>query len=298
MDGLIILNKPLNISSHDAVFKVKKILKEKKVGHTGTLDPLASGILIICLGKATKLSQYLTTDSKVYRAKIILGLSTKTYDLEGEVVEEVDTVDVTNEQIDKALESFIGKSMQYPPIYSAIKKDGKKLYEYALKGESVEIEPREIEVYEAKRVGDFLKENNRIIFEVDLNVSKGTYIRSIANDLGKKLGVPSVLGGLVRSSCSGFSLEDCCTLEDIEKGKYNLISPVEALKDYFKVSDEESVKKAKNGMKISYRYIKELYQEIPNRFAIVNDNQLIAIYKLEYSDELKTYFYKADTVWN
>lgn len=298
MDGLIILNKPLNISSHDAVFKVKKILKEKKVGHTGTLDPLASGILIICLGKATKLSQYLTTDSKVYRAIIILGLSTKTYDLEGEVVEEVDTVDVTNEQIDKALDSFIGKSMQYPPIYSAIKKDGKKLYEYALKGESVEIEPREIEVYEAKRVGDFLKENNRIIFEVDLNVSKGTYIRSIANDLGKKLGVPSVLGGLVRSSCSGFSLEDCCTLEDIENGEYNLISPVEALKDYFKVSDEESVKKAKNGMKISYRYIKEKYQETPNRFAIVNDNQLIAIYKLEYSNELKTYFYKADTVWN
>ena len=298
MNGLIVLNKPLNISSHDAVFKVKKILKEKKVGHTGTLDPLASGILIICLGKATKLSQYLITDSKIYRAKIILGFSTKTYDLEGEVVEEKDVLNVSEAQIDEAINSFLGKSLQYPPIYSAIKKDGKKLYEYALKGENVEIEPREIEVFEAKRVSTISKENNRIVFDVELNVSKGTYIRSIANDLGKKLNVPSVLGGLVRSSCSGFTLDDTNTLEDVEKGTFKLISPLDALKKYFKVSDDDSIKKAKNGMKISYRYIKEQYQKAPNQFVVANGNELVAIYKLQFNEELNTYYYKADTVWN
>lgn len=297
MDGLIILNKPLNISSHDAVFKVKKILKEKKVGHTGTLDPLASGILIICLGKATKLSQYLTTDTKSYRAKIMLGLSTKTYDLEGEVEDECD-VDVSLNQIDETINSFLGKSMQYPPLYSAIKKDGKKLYEYALKGEDVKVEPREIEVFSAKRVSLISYENKKIVFEVDFNVSKGTYIRSIAHDFGVKLGVPSVLAGLVRQECSGFTLEDSCTLEDVEQNHFKLVKPLDALKDYLFVSDSSSIAKAKNGMKISYRYIKDLYNSTPSKFVVCESDQLIAIYKLAYNEELKTNYYKADTVWS
>lgn len=298
MDGLIILNKPLNISSHDAVFKVKKILKEKKVGHTGTLDPLASGILIICVGSATKLSQYLTTDTKVYRAKIMLGISTETYDLEGEIVESTNNVNITEEEIDNTLKSFLGKSLQYPPIYSAIKKDGKKLYEYALKKEEVKIDPREIEVYEANRVSPITNVDGRIVFDVDLNVSKGTYIRSIANDFGKKLGIPSVLAGLVRTSCSGFSLNDSYTLEDLEKNRFKLINPLEALKDYFKISDEESIKKARNGMKISYRFIKEMYGKTPEMIVISSSDKLIAIYKLVYNNEIKTHYYKADTVWS
>mgnify|MGYP003297861205 CR=1 FL=1 len=297
MNGLIVLNKPLNISSHDAVFKVKKILKEKKVGHTGTLDPLASGILIICVGSATKLSQYLTTDTKSYRAKIMLGLSTKTYDLEGEIEQECD-VNIQEDLIDKTIESFIGKSMQYPPLYSAIKKDGKKLYEYALKGEEVEVEPREIEVFSAKRISPITYENNKVLFEVDFNVSKGTYIRSIASDFGKKIGVPSVLAGLVRHECSGFTLEDACTLEDVAQNNFNLISPLDALKDYLFVSDENSINKAKNGMKISYRYIKDLYNDTPLKFVVTDNEKLIAIYKLSFNEELKTSYYKADTVWN
>ena len=297
MNGLIVLNKPLNISSHDAVFKVKNILKEKKVGHTGTLDPLASGILIICVGSATKLSQYLTTDTKSYRAKIMLGLSTKTYDLEGEIEQECD-VNIQEDLIDKTIESFIGKSMQYPPLYSAIKKDGKKLYEYALKGEEVEVEPREIEVFSAKRISPITYENNKVLFEVDFNVSKGTYIRSIASDFGKKIGVPSVLAGLVRHECSGFTLEDACTLEDVAQNNFNLISPLDALKDYLFVSDENSINKAKNGMKISYRYIKDLYNDTPLKFVVTDNEKLIAIYKLSFNEELKTSYYKADTVWN
>lgn len=298
MDGLIILNKPLNISSHDAVFKVKKILKEKKVGHTGTLDPLATGVLIICVGAATKLSQYLTTDSKNYRAKIMLGVSTKTFDLEGEILESVDNVNVTERDIDKVLDSFLGKSMQIPPIYSAIKKDGKKLYEYALKGEEVTIEPREIEVFSIKRVSDVSMVDNRLVFDVDLNVSKGTYIRSIAHDIGKKLGIPSVLAGLVRTNAGGFNIDDAYSLSDLENGNYQVVSLKDAVKNFFIVNDKMSIQKARNGMKISYRYIKELYKKTPDMFAVCMEDKLVAIYKLMYNKELKTYYYKADTVWN
>lgn len=300
MNGIIVLNKPLNISSHDAVFKVKKILHEKKVGHTGTLDPLASGILIVCVGKATKLSQYLTTDTKTYRAKIMLGLSTKTFDLEGEKILEKDSTNLSEDEIDNVLNSFMGKSMQVPPIYSAIKKDGKKLYEYALKNQEVAIEPREIEVYSIKRCSEIIKESGKLIFDIDLNVSKGTYIRSIANDIGIKLGVPSVLAGLIRTSCSGFDLNQACSLEDLQQGRYKLISMKEAVKDFFTISDDLSISKAKNGMKISYRYIKETYNKTPNFIAIICEetNDLVAIYKLEFNEELHTYYYKADTVWS
>ena len=300
MDGLIILNKPLNISSHDAVFKVRKILKEKKVGHTGTLDPLASGILVLCIGGATKLCQYLTTDIKEYRAKITLGFSTKTYDLEGEVVDTLDKVNVTLEEIDKVADSFLGKSLQYPPIYSAIKKDGKKLYEYALKNEEVEIPSRMIEVYKAKRVSDLIKEDGKVSFYIDFKVSKGTYIRSIANDFGKKMNIPSVLAGLERVECGMFTIEDSFTIEDIEQGNYQIISMIEAVKEFFKVNDEESIMKAKNGMKISYRFVKEKYGDTPDKIAIVDEslNKLVAIYTLFFNEEIKKYYYKAETVWN
>lgn len=300
MDGLIILNKPLNISSHDAVFKVKKLLKEKKVGHTGTLDPLASGVLIICIGQATKLSQYLMSDTKEYRAKIMLGKSTTTYDLEGEIVDEVENVNVTEKAIDETIKSFIGKSMQVPPIYSALKKDGKKLYEYALKGIEVEIEQREIEVFDAKRTSDIDYIDGKLLFDVDFRVSKGTYIRTLANDFGKKINVPSVLAGLVRTENSGFHLKESNTLEQIETGDFKLVSMIEATNNIFTINDSNSISKARNGMKISYRYIKENYNDTPSIIRVIDlmNSKLVAIYKLEYSQELNTKYYKADTVWN
>lgn len=299
MDGLIILNKPLNISSHDAVFKVKKILKEKKVGHTGTLDPLASGVLIICVGKATKLSQYLTTDTKKYRAKILLGYSTTTYDLEGDVVEKNNDLSSINEKIvDNTILSFIGKSIQTPPLYSAIKKNGMKLYEYALKNEEVQIPTREIEVFDAKRVSKLDKIDETICFEVDLNVSKGTYIRSIANDFGKKINLPSTLAGLVRTECSGFSIDESASLEDLEKGNFNVISMIDAVKDFPKITGNDIVHKAKNGMKISYHVVKKYYDNLPDLIAVHDNNNLVAIYKLSFSHETNTYYYKADTVWS
>ena len=303
MNGIIILNKPINISSHDAVNKVRKILKIKKVGHTGTLDPLATGVLIICVGDATKLSRYLTTDTKKYRANITLGFSTKTYDLEGEKVAEVLDFNVTDEEIDSTINSFIGKSKQLPPIYSAIKVDGKKLYEYALKGEEVEIEERDIEVFSAKRATDILRKDNIVSFSVDFDVSKGTYIRSIANDFGIRLGIPSVLSGLERVECSGFTILDSVSFDDIMKGNYKLYNMCDAIGNIYQIiNDEDIIKKAKNGMKISYRYIKNQYSNIPERIAIIQENEdekkLVAIYVLEYSEITKTNYYKAETVWN
>lgn len=303
MNGLIILNKPLKMSSHDAVNKVRKILKIKKVGHTGTLDPLATGVLIICIGDATKLSRYLTTDTKEYRAKITLGFSTKTYDLEGEIVEQLKDFEISDEEIDETIESFIGKSKQLPPIYSAIKVDGKKLYEYALKNQEVEIEPREIEVYDAKRASKITRENGKVTFEVDFNVSKGTYIRSIANDFGKKIGIPSVLSGLERVECSGFLIKDAINFEDLEKGNYTLHNMCDAIGNIYQIkNDNELIKKAQNGMKISYRYIRDNYGTTPERIAViiesVNDKKLLAIYVKDYSEVTKTNYYKAETVWN
>lgn len=303
MDGLIILNKPINLTSHDAVNKIRKILKTKRIGHTGTLDPLASGVLILCVGNATKLSRYLTTDTKKYCAKIILGFSTDTFDLEGRIVEERKDFSISDELIDNAINSFLGKSMQTPPIYSAIKINGKKLYDYAKSNEKVKIEPREIEVFNIKRTTEIIRNSNQVSFSVELEVSKGTYIRSFASDLGKKLNIPSVLAGLERIECSNFSIDDCCTLEDIENGNYKLYNMCDGIKNIYQIeNDSELIKKAKNGMKISFRYIFENYHCSPSVVAITksenNLKTLVGIYKLDYSEITKSKYYKAETIWN
>ena len=186
MDGIIIINKPKNYTSHDIVYKIKKATDEK-VGHTGTLDPLATGVLPILIGKGTLCSKYLINHDKTYQVELKLGIKTETADSEGKIVEEKEVLEeaLKEETIKKVLSFFLGKQTQVPPIYSAIKVKGKKLYEYARKGEKVEIEPRNIEIYkiELKNVD---KANKVISFEV--SCSKGTYIRSLCEDIAKQLG--------------------------------------------------------------------------------------------------------------
>lgn len=182
INGVIIVNKPKNFTSQDVVSKVKKILNEKKAGHTGTLDPMATGVLPILVGNATKLSKYLIEHNKTYVAKIKLGQKTNTGDVEGTVIEEKPVTDISLDKVEKVLNSFIGKQKQIPPIYSAIKINGKKLYEYARNGENVEIPEREIEIYSIK----LLQLNEEIEFEV--SCSKGTYIRTLCEDIAKALG--------------------------------------------------------------------------------------------------------------
>ncbi len=217
MDGIIIINKSKNCTSHDVVYKVKKILKEK-VGHTGTLDPNATGVLPLLIGNGTKLSKYLIEHDKTYKATIFLGKQTTTLDSEGEVVEEkeIDKKKLSKENLEKVLKSFIGKQEQTPPIYSAIKVNGKKLYEYARSGQTVEIEPRKIEIYDMKLEK---KDKNRIVFEVEC--SKGTYIRTLCKDIAEKLGTIGYMENLERLKVGTFNIENSITIEQLEKNSHD-----------------------------------------------------------------------------
>lgn len=183
MNGIIIINKPEGFTSQDVVSKTKKILNQKKAGHTGTLDPLATGVLPVLLGNATKLSKYLIEHDKTYIAKIHLGEKTETGDSEGKIILEKNVPELSVSKIENTLNSFLGKQMQIPPMYSAIKVNGKKLYEYARKGETTEIPKRDIEVYSISLLSS---ENDEIEFKV--SVSKGTYVRTLCEDIAEALG--------------------------------------------------------------------------------------------------------------
>ena len=236
MDGIILVNKQKNCTSHDVVYKVKKIVKEK-VGHTGTLDPLAEGVLPLLIGKGTLCSKYLIEHDKEYEVVLKLGISTQTMDGEGEVLEEREIGEevLDKKHIEKILESFVGKQKQTPPMYSAIKVKGKKLYEYARKGEKVEIPKREIEIYNIKLVG-INREKKEIEFKV--SCSKGTYIRSLCTDIAKKLGTIGYMSELKRLKVGNFKIENTIiidenvTKEDIEE---KLITIEEVFKNKEKI---------------------------------------------------------------
>lgn len=249
MFGFINIYKPKGKTSHDVVAILRRITKIKQIGHTGTLDPFAEGVLPICIGKATRLIEYLD-DDKAYIGTVQLGKSTSTYDTEGEIVKTSDKK-ISKEEIEIALQQFRGKFQQLPPIYSAIKVNGKKLYEYARKGEDVEIKPREVEIFKLEIV-DFDEENQTV--DLHIECSKGTYIRSIANDLGNVLGCYGHLIKLVRTKAGKFELANSFKLDELESKENvsnNMIYPLEYL-DYPKYSLNENEKqKVSNGMSIN-----------------------------------------------
>ena len=220
MQGIIIINKPQGFTSQDVVSKVKKILNVKKAGHTGTLDPLATGVLPVLLGNYTKLSKYLIEHDKTYIAKIKLGEKTSTGDLEGEIIETKDVEDRIFEEdfLRNIVKSFLGKQAQIPPMYSAIKVDGKKLYEYARQGIEVEVKPREIEIYDIDLIG-YSKEKKEI--EITVSCSKGTYIRVLCEDIAKKLNTVGVMSSLNRVIVDKFKIEDATSFEELEENKNN-----------------------------------------------------------------------------
>lgn len=226
MNGIIIVNKPQGFTSQDVVSKIKKILNEKKAGHTGTLDPLATGVLPVLLGNSTKLSKYLVEHDKIYVAKIRLGEKTETGDSEGKIIEEKNVPELSVSKVENVLNSFLGKQMQLPPMYSAIKVNGKKLYEYARNGQTADIPEREIEVYAISLISF---ENNEIEFEV--KVSKGTYIRTLCEDIAKALGTVGFMAKLQRTIVDRFKIEDSYTFEQIEKGNYKLWTMEEIFKE-------------------------------------------------------------------
>lgn len=272
MDGILLINKTTGMTSHDVVMKIRKLLKTKKVGHCGTLDPDATGVLVICVNKATKAIQFLTADSKEYIATLSLGKSTDTYDASGKVLEEKEFNGIKN--LGEVLNSFVGKQKQLPPIYSAIKVNGKKLYEYARENKEVEIKPRDIEIKEI----ELLKvEDNEITFRV--LCSKGTYVRSLCVDIANKLGYPGHMKSLMRSQSGDFKLEDCFTLEDVEQGNYRLISMDEAFTSFDKMVVDEKI----------VIYGKTIKSDIDHNVAVYSEEgKLLAIYGPDGKGYLKS----------
>ena len=209
-NGVVVIKKPEGLSSFAIVSRVRRIFNVKKAGHTGTLDPMATGVLPVLIGRAVKASEYMLTSDKHYRATMLLGITTDTEDITGNTLSTCDKIPPTNE-VFSAIESMLGESMQTPPMYSALKVGGKKLYELARAGEVVEREARKITVYSIK----YSAINDRE-FSLDVHCSKGTYIRTLIADIGKKLGVGAVMKTLERTEASGFTLEDSHTLEELE----------------------------------------------------------------------------------
>lgn len=256
MDGILPLNKSRGMTSHDAVFKCRKIFKTRKVGHSGTLDPNVDGVLPICIGKATKTVNYLMESGKIYKGEIILGFSTETEDLDGKVVEEVAVKEpFSQEQIDSAMQKLTGEITQIPPMYSAVKVNGRRLYEYARAGETVERPKRKITVESFVQtkpsVYDDEKKQQTIYFEVACG--KGTYVRTLAFDLGKILGIPAVMSDLTRLKSGDFTLDQAVTLEQLENASEeelkNYLYPLEhAFSQYSKYElDEKQWQKVQNG---------------------------------------------------
>lgn len=211
LNGIIIVNKEKNFTSHDVVAKLRGILKQKKIGHTGTLDPQAQGVLPVCLGNATKLCDVLTDKKKEYVATLLLGVTTDTEDMTGNILTQ-NEVTVTEEKVREVVASFVGKSMQVPPMYSALKVNGKKLYELAREGKVVEREARPIEVYELEILSMDLPRVELCVF-----CSKGTYIRTLCADIGAKLGCGGAMESLLRTRVEDFYLKQAHTLSEIEE---------------------------------------------------------------------------------
>ena len=242
--GFLNVYKPVGMTSHDVVAVLRRVTKIKQIGHTGTLDPFAEGVLPVCIGKATRLIEYLQ-DNKEYLATIQFGASTNTFDLDGEKTFTSDKK-VKKEEIIEALKSFEGEISQLPPIFSAIKVKGKKLYEYARKGEEVEIQPRKVFI-ENIELNSFDQESQQA--QVLIKCSKGTYIRSIANDLGEKLGCGGYLVKLVRTQAGNFRVENSIQLDGIDV-ENNLLNPIDVM-DLPKITvNDEDLARIKNGMPI------------------------------------------------
>ena len=264
MDGIIIINKGKNYTSNDVVSIVKKITKSK-VGHTGTLDPNATGVLPLLIGNATKVSKYLINHDKEYEVVLQLGIRTETADVEGKVIEQKEvTAEMLNkDNIEEKLQQFIGKQEQIPPIYSAIKVNGKKLYEYARKGQEVELKPRQIEIYSIQLVGINEKEK-QITFKV--KCSKGTYIRSLCEDISKKLGTVGYMKELNRLQVGEFYIKDAVTISEMkEKIEAGNLESIITIEEIFKNNpqiqlEQEQIEPYINGVKINTEKTNGVYR--------------------------------------
>ena len=275
MNGILLIDKPKGVTSRDVVNSVVKKLNTKKVGHTGTLDPIATGVLVICVGKATKLVNYLTSTEKEYIATVELGTKTDTLDNTGNILEEKISK-YSKEQIIEVLNSFKGKYEQEVPIYSAVKVNGKKLYEYARNKERIELPKREVEIKNIELIGDISYVNNKTKFKFKCTVSKGTYIRALINDIATRLNTIGIMTDLVRTKQGKFSIDGCISIDSLESD--NLISIIDIL-DCKKLELNSNIeKKVLNGNKLNNIYD-------TNEVLFIKEKKAIALY--EGNEELK-----------
>jgi tRNA pseudouridine55 synthase len=229
MNGILLINKPKDYTSHDIVAVIKRLTNEK-VGHTGTLDPNATGVLPLLVGRATGLSKYLINHDKIYIATLKLGIKTDTADGEGNVIEEKKIPNINEEKINHIFKEMLGEQNQVPPMYSAIKINGKKLYEYARSGRTVEIEPRKITIYDMKLV-EYNKTNNEIIFKI--SCSKGTYIRTVCENVAEKLDTVGYMKELERLKVGEFSIENSVGIEQIKEDPSIIEQNIITIEKYF-----------------------------------------------------------------
>lgn len=278
MDGILVLDKPKGKTSRDIVNQVSKILNTKKIGHTGTLDPMATGVLVLCIGKATKLVEVITAYDKEYIAEVTLGLRTDTLDISGNVLEEED-IKIPKEKIKKVLKNMIGSYEQTVPIYSAVKIKGKKLYEYARNHEKIALPSRKVEIKELELLGKIVYKNNKTIFSIRCHVSKGTYIRSLISDIATSLGTIGTMSKLNRTKQGNFTIEEAMSLSNIENHQYKIYSIETILKDYDQIiMDQNLEKKVMNGALISNIYSKDI-------IVFKKENKVVSIYKKYDKDE-------------
>ena len=279
MNGAFFIDKEMNCTSRDVVNEIIKKVETNKVGHTGTLDPLATGVLVVCVGKATKLVSLLTCDNKIYEAEITLGIKTDTYDREGNILKEENT-SISKEEIINVLNSFKGEYEQEVPIYSAVKVNGKKLYEYARNGESVELPKRMVRIDDIELISDINLINNKQVFSIRVAVSKGTYIRSLVNDIATRLNTIGIMSNLRRVKLGNIGIESCKTIDELKINA--LVSVKELLKEYKMVTVDESLEKEILNGKI----LDNIYGENEVVFIDSND-KVLALYKIYDKDNTK-----------
>ncbi len=290
MDGVLNIYKEKGYTSHDVVAVVRRTLQQKKVGHTGTLDPDAVGVLPICVGKATRLADDIMAEHKIYRAILTLGVTTDTEDASGEVLETKPVV-FDKDMIQEAILSFVGEIAQIPPMYSAIKIQGKKLYQLAREGKEVERKPRNIHIFNIQ-IQNFLPPNQ---VEIDIHCSKGTYIRTLCADIGKKIGCGGHMSSLIRLASGDFKLEDAITLDTLkqlvqeQKLEEAFISIDEVLKGYNKITvKEQGTKLLHNGCKIYTYFFEKTERPIVLGEKVLgydNNQEFIGIYEIAHEKE-------------
>lgn len=285
MEGILLIDKPKDYTSRDVVNVVSKKLNISKVGHTGTLDPLATGVLVLCLGKATKLVELLTSTDKEYEAEVILGMDTDTLDITGNIIKEKEAI-FSKEVIEQALIKMTGIYEQEVPKYAAVKVNGKKLYEYARANEDVILPKRMVNIYSLELIGEIKYQHNKTIFSFRSTVSKGTYIRSLIRDIAAELNTVGTMSELRRIKQGDFSLKDCFTLEALQNDSYEIRKMEEVLSNLYTVEvDDFLASKIQNGRVLENRYSSDL-------IVFKKEQTLLAIYKVHEKDNTKIKPYK------